>query len=314
MEGVKFMIRETSEFQADNKKREILPDNFEDFPFLCWTRDLADQEHYIGRCIPWHWHTSLELDYVFDGEVEIRTISETFHAKKGEIFFINSEVLHEIQFQKGTKTCRLCAQLFDMHFLSGMYNSLLEQKYLLPIIRNKALPVFIVRPDNYNCVQIIAKFFEMQKLCQEEKNGFEFEIRTELSDLWMLLIEETKAVRMIQSDDYNSDAGRLKVMIQFISEHYNEKITADDIAAEAKISSRECNRCFNRCIHKAPGVYLNEYRLRAAAGMLLQTDENILTISENCGFHSGSYFGKAFREYFGCTPREYRKEHSIQIR
>ena len=44
-----------------------------------------------------------------------------------------------------------------------------------------------------------------------------------------------------------------------------------------------------------------------AAQMLLQTGDNIITISENCGFSSNSYFGKVFHESMGCTPMEYRR-------
>lgn len=113
---------------------------------------------------------------------------------------------------------------------------------MLPIIRSKELSVYVIRPDNYNCVQIIAKFFEIEKLYREEPPGYGFEIRSELSRLWLLLMEETKKVRGNDRENYNSDVGRLKIMLQFINDHYTEKISTDEIAAVAVICSRECNR------------------------------------------------------------------------
>ena len=100
----------------------------------------------------------------------------------------------------------------------------------------------------------------------------------------------------------------IKKMMQFIHEHYADKITLGDIAISTNISTRECSRCFQRCIKISPINYLNEHRIRMAAQMLLQTDKNIITISENCGFSSSSYFSKLFQKIMGCTPKNYRKK------
>ncbi|MCR5848969.1 MAG: helix-turn-helix domain-containing protein, partial [Lachnospiraceae bacterium] len=51
----------------------------------------------------------------------------------------------------------------------------------------------------------------------------------------------------------------------------------------------------------------NRFRIRQAAGMLVETDRAIGDISERCGFVSDSYFGKMFKELMGCTPSSYRK-------
>jgi transcriptional regulator GlxA family with amidase domain len=95
-------------------------------------------------------------------------------------------------------------------------------------------------------------------------------------------------------------------MTQFIKDHCGEKLTLDDIAAAADISTRECTRCFARCINTSPIVYLTQTRLSMAADLLAGSAKSIIEISEECGFSSPSYFGKVFREAMGCTPKEYR--------
>lgn len=105
-----------------------------------------------------------------------------------------------------------------------------------------------------------------------------------------------------------ADTERIKSMIQYIHDNYGKKLTLQDIAGAANISSRECSRCFRRCIHDSPINYLNTYRVRMAALMLLQSGESVMTIGENCGFSSNSYFGKIFYETMGCTPSAYRRE------
>ena len=125
---------------------------------------------------------------------------------------------------------------------------------------------------------------------------------------WCMLMKETEEIRSHNTLKNTTDIERIKRMLHYLQEHYTEKITLTDIALSANISERECTRCFQRCIDTSPINYLNTYRVRMAARMLTQTNESILTISENCGFSTSSYFGKVFHRLMGCTPTEYRKE------
>lgn len=61
-------------------------------------------------------------------------------------------------------------------------------------------------------------------------------------------------------------------------------------------------------LHTTPTEYITSFRLREAADRLIKTHESASNIAYSCGFSSGSYFGKLFRERFGLTPTEYRLE------
>lgn len=303
----KNMLKQETFFQSDKEGQEIFPADYEEFPFLCWTRNLTDQNYYIGGCIPWHWHSALEIGYLMEGEMELETSSGIFPVRRGDWYFINTEVVHEMRAKKGISECRHCALLFDAQLLAGAFGSRMERKYLLPVTANGSLSEAVFRPDSYSRIKMAESILRVMEAVQKEEPGYEFEIRSELSRFWMLLLEETKAQRTGQGAASGIDAVRLKQMIQFIQTHYPDRITAEEIASAASISVRECSRCFARSIRKSPVSYLNDYRLRMAAGKLLKTDAGILDISEDCGFRSASYFSKAFRDSFGCTPGEYRK-------
>ncbi|MFB6342336.1 two-component regulator propeller domain-containing protein [Saccharicrinis sp. FJH62] len=51
--------------------------------------------------------------------------------------------------------------------------------------------------------------------------------------------------------------------------------------------------------------FIRNQRLKAAAKMLLQNKRSISEIIYMVGFSSPSYFTRCFREYYGCTPKEY---------
>lgn len=291
-----------SEFQSDQNKKEFLLADLQDFPFIC---NHVNLDTRIDHCIPWHWHTAFELDYIAEGEIELRTADDVFLLKKGDISFVNSGVMH--YFRATTSNSIVYSHLFEMSFLSGMPDSLFEKKYMLPVVKNKEPQLFIIHPDTHRRIRIAEKFLDIIELSRKEDFGYEFEVRAQLGRLWCLFLEETQELRAHNTASNTVDTERMKLMLQYIHEHYMEKVTLEDIAFSANISSRECTRCFQRCMKSSPVHYLTEYRVRMAARQLIQTNCSILEISENCGFSSSSYFGKIFHTAMGCTPKDYRK-------
>jgi AraC-like DNA-binding protein len=56
--------------------------------------------------------------------------------------------------------------------------------------------------------------------------------------------------------------------------------------------------------------YINKVRLERAADMLVQNEYSISTIARGVGFEDTNYFIKLFKSTYGCTPGEYRKQHT----
>lgn len=94
---------------------------------------------------------------------------------------------------------------------------------------------------------------------------------------------------------------------RFMTEHYADPITSDDIAAAAGFSPNYLSRKFR----EATGFGLHEYlvflRLRHAAQQLVDTERSITEIALQCGFSDSNYFKDAFKKKYGCTPRAYRR-------
>lgn len=298
-----------SNCQPSIDNREDLPHKKSNYPYIC---QYGNMDNYIRQTIPYHWHSSLELDYIDEGEALLHTADETVSLKKGDAIFINTNVIHSIQ-AKCFHT-KIFAHIFDASFLSGIPGSLLGQKYLLPVTENTVFKIHRIRPDSYKNMQMLEKIIEMIELNKKEPFGYELKVRAALSLFWCMFLEETKCLKPTSSGilKENPDVERIKLMIQYIESHYMEKITLSHIAGAANISSRECTRCFQKNLEISPMKFLTDYRVNIAAQRLIQTSDSILLISEECGFSSGSYFGKIFFDIMNCTPSEYRKIHSTE--
>ena len=135
----------------------------------------------------------------------------------------------------------------------------------------------------------------------------EFQTRNLLGEIWLLLLE---VIRSADSSVYTvtKNQDRILSMLAFIQENYAEKLTLEQIAAAAAVSTRECLRCFRSCIRQSPMEYLMDYRIQAAKKSLETTDLTVTEIALRCGFNSSSYFTKQFHRLSSKTPAAYRKE------
>ena len=94
--------------------------------------------------------------------------------------------------------------------------------------------------------------------------------------------------------------------VQYIDEHYMEKLNLADIAAKVNFSPVYFHNMFKKSTGMTPYKYILEKRMKVAKELLNVSDYQIEKISELCGFDSQSYFNYVFKKECGMTPSEYR--------
>lgn len=280
--------------QLNYNQRETVAGVTTEYPYSMHVADFKDGP------IPWHWHEEVEFGYVLSGEIEITLANRAYHVRKNQGYFTNSNVLS--RFSKVTDTVLAHTHLFHPIFLSGHFKSIFETKYLDPVIHNKNIDALIFTGETSNQQKILQKLRQASALQHEE--NMEFQTRNLFSELWLLLLEEIKEQPAHTVNFQNQE--RVQNMLTFIHAHYSEKLTLNDIAAAASVSTRECIRCFRNTIRQTPLEYVMEYRLNMAKRLLDDTEMSITDLSLQCGFSSNAYFGKIFREKYGMTPLQYR--------
>lgn len=138
--------------------------------------------------------------------------------------------------------------------------------------------------------------------------GYEFTVRNQLSDLFLLISREVEHVYREQEQHESKNLQRTRRMVDYVQTHCAEPITLEQIAGAASISTRECMRCFQSILGVSPKQYLIRLRIQKACRLLEHSEMRLLDIGETCGFQDQSYFSKIFHRETGCSPREYRKE------
>ena len=286
----------------EESNEELLPGFSQDFPYIA---SCAELDKYIEPAIPWHWHRTVELFYMESGTLEYTTPNGKWTFPAGSGGFVNSNVLHTSRVvPSGEETIQLL-HLFDSELLAGIPTSRVDAKYIRPLTSATGIEMIALYndvPQQAALLEKIRKAFDLD----EGSWGYEFTLRHYLTEIWLELFELVRGDLEANSRINPSDE-KMKAMMRFIHSHYQESISVEDIAREAHISKRVCFRLFQENLHMTPLEYMTSYRLRKACQRLVDTNESITQIAYNCGLGSSSYFGKVFRERYGCTPAAYRK-------
>lgn len=255
--------------------------------------------------ISWHWHNELEFCIVTEGAAMLEAAGRKYLLRAGEGAFINSNILHSVAVENGS--CVFHSVVFHPLAVSGSTDNVIWQKYLKPLMENQACPSLRLTPDTDWQKRIVDGFSSIWQEDEAQEYGYEMQIRNGLSEMITLIAGHQPAAGKKAFGKEQRDGVRIREMLTFIQKNFCDEITIEDIAAVCAISVSECIRCFRATIGKTPIAFLKAFRLKQAALKLQFTDENITSIAESCGFSDMSYFSKAFRETYKCTPSEYRE-------
>ncbi len=104
---------------------------------------------------------------------------------------------------------------------------------------------------------------------------------------------------------------RINRVILFITEHLSENLSLEVLAKEAFFSPYHFHRIFTYIVGETPNAYVNRVRLEKAANMLFRnTTRTVTDIAFICGFSSSAAFSRSFKQHFGCSATEWKKQHT----
>ncbi len=109
------------------------------------------------------------------------------------------------------------------------------------------------------------------------------------------------------SDSITETNELLMKILRYISSNYMNQCTLNDVCSYVGYDYAYISRFFKKMVGQTFKSYINDLRIGEARRLLRETDMNIETISEKCGFGTVRNFNLAFLTLTSKTPSEYRK-------
>lgn len=104
---------------------------------------------------------------------------------------------------------------------------------------------------------------------------------------------------------------RIYPAILLVKDRFAEAITVDELATACAMSPATFYRLFRQSIRMTPMQYLEAYRLKQAAQLLLFEKHTLAAIAERCGYYDEFHLSRNFKRHYGMSPREYKKHTNL---
>lgn len=272
------------------------------FLFSCIVDRTEDETNY-------HSHDFVELAVILKGEGIFYIEGEEYPVREGNLLILNPGVRHKSLTRPGASSPAMeCYLAF-----SGV-----EFKDCVP----GTLPLFeggslILRMPEQMRQEIFRLCAAVGRESENFRPGRYFMLKAYLIQILCLIARERQTEQVQKAwkgrgkERYVFKSVSKKYVVEqikrYLEEHYREKISLDQIAANMYLSPYYISKIFKSETGDTPINYLISLRMEHAREILDRDPEtSIQTVAAAVGYEDAYHFSKRFKKYYGLSPLYYK--------
>ena len=216
-----------------------------------------------------------------------------------------------LQHQQGATICSICTGAFllaEAGLLDGRLCTT-HWKYLADFQRRYSSIITVtnrlfVEEDNLYTSAGVASGIDLALYIVEKRYGSRF-ASTIAREIVVYLRREADDPQLsifLQYRNHLDD--RIHLVQEWMTHHFHEKLTIEELAEKVNTSSRNLTRLFKETTGITIGQYLEKLRMERAI-QLLKDDNKIEMIAGECGFQSTNQLRHLFKKHAGVLPSAY---------
>lgn len=248
-----------------------------------------------------HWHRSIELDYILNCRGRFWVNGKEKYVSEQSMVLINSGDIHALEPvpMAGAKPLYGASIFIAYEFL----------KEICPEIDSY---LFVLEGSEEKLEELKEIYRKIIRLHQAEQSSFHYlEMNGLVYQMLYLLFTYFRQERSAASVKSQKYMERLRSVMEYMESSYREPLTLQEVASHFSISREYLARDFHKYTGSTFKEYLNKIRIGKAYEALMTTDLNMLDIALDNGFPDVRSFIKVFKEVYGMTPFQYKKERAL---
>lgn len=247
---------------------------------------------------PLHWHLSPEIITPIINHYTVIINNETITVNSGETIIIAQGELHQLASPSAGERLIL---LFDLSLIQNIGN--LES--ILPFLH----PYTHITHADSNHAYIKDIMLYIYELYSSRDIFKETLIFSELIKLYTSACRQLMTNRSFSSEPLSKQSEYGIKFMQIcgqIKNNCQEALTLEAVAEAAGFSKFHFTRLFKQFTGVSYYDYLNDCRVKKAAGLLIVPGVSVTDAAMESGFNCLSTFNRVFKKYKNCTPTEYK--------
>ena len=272
-------------------------------PLIIIGNDASIEEQPCQPDMLGHWHHQIEISMAVSGEGSYFIANKEVPMKKGDIIIFNIMSPHA---WKANEELPLIVKNFYIspRLLFSSYYEIADDA-LDNIFNDKIAGIFISELSEYS-MKLSQLLFAIEDEYVNKKPGYRLMMKSHLFHFVSNLYRYYHNHFAKDDNTLVNNISPIKNIIEYIAENYKEQITLKTAAKIACMSPSYFSHIFSKNMNMPFNAYLSQYRVTCAAKLLMSSSMSIIEIAEESGFSSLSNFYKAFRMFYGISPKEYR--------
>lgn len=248
------------------------------------------------RTMEFHAHDFLELYYFLDGSVTYYIEDQVYDLCPGDLLIIPAGKMHRPVIANEHAAYERMVLWITPQYLQGIDSPAGDlQKNLQKVGEHGYCVPF--RGDETVFVTALLK-----KLLYMQKNDADPKFCAGAVELYLWTIFRSYGVI---DTTHRNETQVIPQVIRYITEHFSEPLTLEDIAAEFFVSKSYLNRHFKAYTNSTVYAYIMALRLTHARRMLREGIPAV-EAGRECGFSDYSTFYKAFKTQTGLSPQQFK--------
>jgi len=271
------------------------------FPFDYVYKDTKSPE----RELPDHLHDRYEFVYVYEGKGTFFIDQKFYDMGQSDLFIIPGNSIHRA-FPDPSEPVTSTAVFFAPSMISyekmdDSYNGL----RCFDLAKKQKQYKIEVQGRLKDQTETVLE--EIQLELEQKKPGYRHAVSLLLQQ-WILRINRD-AFSTYSNDTQDSRIGPqwMKEILHYIATHPNNDLGLSALAQQASVTAAHFSRVFKQLTGMNVTDYVNAKRIVLAKELLLDTDDNVSQIAEQCGFESLPHFHRIFKRITGQTPGAYKR-------
>jgi AraC-like DNA-binding protein len=127
----------------------------------------------------------------------------------------------------------------------------------------------------------------------------------------LLDISDSEEYTCLASEGYTQlsnvkEEQRMNDIYQYITSHFKDKITLEEIASIANMTPTAFCKYFKKRTKKTFSNFVNEIRIGYACKLLMRKEVSISDVCFECGFNNVANFNRYFKKLTNMVPTEYK--------
>lgn len=251
-----------------------------------------------------------KLFYLDKGSCEI-TINEKTHRLEEHMgFFLPPNEVYTTHIYSGSSTLiyNIWFDVFpqdgDMSFIDALSDKTTRhsQRQALPNVMLAENLDFLSKPHKITPSAATQRIFGRLFREQEEQKCFYAQFsNTYLHQILLSLLRDTQVPEEMLINSAAQD------VMNYIEQHITEDLNCERIALACSYHQNYINRVIKRATGMTFHRYLIDAKLRAAAELLVNTEDSITSIAYHFSFSNAAHFTNLFTAKYRMPPSDYRR-------